>query len=324
MSKILYEPQRITGARSELVARCEQILSDQARQGYTLTLRQLYYRLIAADAFPDSRRQEIAPGQFTKNHISNYKWLGDLLTKARIGGMIDWNYIEDRTRGHSGGDSGWSSPAAAIRSIPRWYGISHWDGQPEYLEVWVEKDALSDVVGRPANRWDVAHMACKGSPSTSVMHDAAVRLREIEDEDREVTILYLGDHDPTGIDIPRDIEDRLRLFNCNATVKRIALNMDQIEALNPPPSPAKETDSRTTKYVERFGTEDTWELDALEPAALDNLIDAEIRTHIYQDLRQERLDQEEREKRLLVSVADNLDVALAHLRAEGLLDEGDG
>jgi hypothetical protein len=198
---------------------------------------------------------------------------------------------------------------------------SHWDEQPEYLEVWVEKDALSDVIARPANRWDVGYLACKGSPSTSLMHESALRLRREEDDGRKCTILYLGDHDPTGIDIPRDIQDRLRLFRSNATVKRIALNMDQIEALDPPPSPAKETDSRTGGYIEQFGTDETWELDALEPAALDDLIDAEIREHIDMELRQERLDQEEREKRLLVSVADNLDAALDHLRAEGLLDE---
>jgi hypothetical protein len=321
MSKITYEPQRFTADALTTLGRCEAILDEQAAQGYRLTLRQLYYRLIAGDHFPDSRLQEVAPGQFTKNHLRNYKWLGDMLSKARVGGKIDWRHIEDRTRGAEGGDGGWGSPAEAIRSIPNWYGITHWDGQPEYLEVWVEKDALSDVVARPAGRWDVAHMACKGSPSTSVMHDAAIRLRWKEREGRKCTILYLGDHDPTGIDIPRDVQDRLRLFRCDAEVKRIALNMDQIEALDPPPSPAKETDSRTGGYIEQFGTTDTWELDALEPAALDALIDAEIQEHIDMDLRQERLDREEVEKRLLVSVADNLDVALAHLRAEGLLDE---
>lgn len=321
MSKILYEPQRFTPVAAGVLDRCEAILDDQAAQGYRLTLRQLYYRLIASNAFPDSRLIEVAPGQFTKNHLRNYKWLGDLLTKARIGGRIDWRHIEDRTRGAEGGDGGWDSPADAIRAVPDWYNISHWDDQPEYIEVWVEKDALSDVIARPASRWDVAHMACKGSPSTSVMHDAARRLYWKERDGRKCTVLYLGDHDPTGLSIDEDIQGRLELFGSHAAVKRIALTMEQIRELDPPPSPAKETDSRTAGYVERFGTEDTWELDALEPAALDALIDTEIQQHIDMDLRQERLDQEEREKRLLVSVADNLDTALAHLRAEGLLDE---
>lgn len=321
MSKILYEPQTFNTAANQTLARCEAILDDQAAQGYRLTLRQLYYRLIAANAFPDSRLQEVAPGQFTKNHLRNYKWLGDILSRGRIGGRIDWRHIEDRTRGAEGGDTGWSSPQAALRSIPNWYGITHWDEQPEHVEVWVEKDALSDVISRPADRWDVSYMACKGSPSTSVIHDAARRLRRQELEGKECTILYLGDHDPTGIDIPRDVQDRLRLFRCDAVVDRIALNMDQIEALGPPPSPAKETDSRTGGYISQFGTEDTWELDALEPAAIDALVEEKILEHLDMDLRQERLDQEEREKRLLASVADNLNEVLDHLRDQGLLDE---
>lgn len=322
MSKILYEPQRFTTEAEGLLLTCEDILDDQAAQGYRLTLRQLYYRLIAGDHFPASRRFQV-PGSdgLTANVQKNYKWLGDMLSKARIGGKIDWSHIEDRTRGAEGGDAGWSSPASAIRSIPNWYGITHWDGQPEYLEVWVEKDALSDVISRPADRWDVGYMACKGSPSTSVMHDSARRIRRQEQDGKKATILYLGDHDPTGLDIDRDIQDRLRLFRCDATVKRLALTMEQIEELQPPPSPVKETDSRTGGYVDTYGTTDCWELDALEPAALDALIDEEIQQHIDMDLRQERLDQEEDEKRVLRAVADNYDNVLDYLRSEGLLDE---
>src|SRR5437762_1377614 len=99
MSKILYEPQRFTLAALEVLDRCEAILDQQAAQGYRLTLRQLYYRLIAGNHFPDSRLQEVAPGQFTKNHLKNYKWLGDALSRARVGGRIDWRHIEDSTRG---------------------------------------------------------------------------------------------------------------------------------------------------------------------------------------------------------------------------------
>lgn len=325
MSKILYEAQRFTPDAQDVLARCEDILDDQAAQGYRLTLRQLYYRLIAGDHFPESRRFKIAGSDaMTKNDQRNYKWLGDMLSRARVGGRIDWRHIEDRTRGVEGGDAGWSSPASAIRSIPNWYGITHWDGQPEYLEVWVEKDALSDVISRPADRWDVPYLACKGSPSTSLMHDSALRIRQKERDGRKATILYLGDHDPTGLDIDRDIQDRLRLFHCGADVKRLALTMEQIEELNPPPSPVKETDSRAGGYIDTYGTSDCWELDALEPAALDELIDAEIQEHIDMDLRQERLDQEEDEKRILRAVADNYDEVLDYLRGENLLDSEDG
>jgi hypothetical protein len=174
MSKIQYESQSFTAEALQVVSQAEAICDDYAAQGYSLTLRQLYYRFIAGDFFPESRRDKVLG---TKNTQKNYKWLGDLVSRARIGGKIDWNHIEDRTREYSGGDSGWRSPAEAVRSIEHWYDVPHWDGQDHYLEVWVEKEALLDVVQRPASRWRVGTLACKGSPSTSVIHEAAKRLR---------------------------------------------------------------------------------------------------------------------------------------------------
>lgn len=77
-------------------------------------------------------------------------------------------------------------------------------------------------------------------------------------------ILHLGDHDPSGIDMTRDISDRLELFGADVEVKRIALNWDQIDEFTPPPNPAKLSDSRAGAYIAEYGDE-SWELDALEP-----------------------------------------------------------
>jgi hypothetical protein len=320
MSKIMYAPQRFTEAAEAVIAQAELFCDEYAAQGYQLSLRQLYYRFIATDAFPDSRTD---PALGTKNTERNYKWLGDLVSKARVGGLIDWRHITDRGRETTGGDSGWSSPEAAMRSITRAYGITHWDEQPEYIEIWVEKDALSQVIEQVAGRWDVMSFACKGSPSTSAMHDAARRLRGYEGEGRKTTVIYLGDHDPTGIDISRDIADRLALFRSSAVVDRIALNWDQITD-DLPPSPVKVTDSRTNGYIERFGTDECWELDALEPQALDAMIDAAIQTHLDMGLRQVRLDREERERETLTAIQDNFASVVGYLRDEGLLDDEPG
>jgi len=319
MSKILYAPQRFTDAATDVILRAEQFCDQYAAQGYQLTLRQLYYRFIATDAFPDSR---IDPASGTKNTERNYKWLGDLVSKARVGGMIDWTHIQDRGRETSGGDSGWRSPESAVYSIARAYGITHWDGQPEYCEVWVEKDALSQVIEQVAGRWDVTSFACKGSPSTSAMHEAAQRLRGYEDSGRKTTVIYLGDHDPTGIDISRDIQDRLRLFWSEAVVNRIALNWDQITD-DLPPSPVKLTDSRASGYIDTFGTDECWELDALEPQALDALIEAAILEHLDLDLRQARLDREERERAALTAIYENYAAVQSFLHDEGYLGDGE-
>lgn len=319
MSKILYERRTFNDAAHTVITQAEAFCDQYARQGYQLTLRQLYYRFIATGAFPDSRAD---PSSGTKNTERNYKWLGDLVSKARVAGMIDWRHITDRGRETAGGDDGWDSPESMLRSAARGYTITKWDGQPEYIEIWVEKDALSQVIEQVAGRWDVTSFACKGSPSTSAMHDAALRLRDEERAGRKTTVIYLGDHDPTGIDISRDIQDRLTLFRSTAFVDRIALNWDQITD-DLPPSPVKVTDSRTNGYIDQFGTEDCWELDALEPQALDAMIDAAILTHLDMGLRQQRIDQEERERAILTAIYENYDLVRSYLVDEGLADEED-
>ena len=319
MSKITYAEQSFNAAATSVIEQAGRFCQQYADEGYELSLRQLYYRFIATDAFPESRRD---PQLGTKNTERNYKWLGDLVSKARVGGRIDWDHILDRGRSVSGGDSGWSSPESAVYSIARAYGITHWDGQPYHLEVWVEKDALSQVVDRAAGRWDVTSFACKGSPSTSAMHEAALRLRRHERAGKKTVVIYLGDHDPTGLDISRDIEARLALFRSTAEVDRIALNWDQITD-DLPPSPVKVTDSRTNGYVDRFGTTDCWELDALEPQVLDAMIDDAITSRLDMDLRQARLDREERERTALTAIYENYDAVHSFLRDEGFLPGGE-
>jgi hypothetical protein len=313
MSKIRYETRSFTSAAEAVIDQAEVICQQYADQGYSLTLRQLYYRFIATDAFPESRRWALENGRWrkdkagggTKNADPNYKWLGDLVSDARISGLIDWRHIEDRTRSTDGGDFGWGSPADFVSGVMDQYSITRWDGQASYVEVWVEKEALADVIGRPASRWHVPYMACKGSPSTSAVHDAAQRFRRIERQGRVTHLVYLGDHDPTGIDISRDISDRLAMFRSKVTVDRIALNMDQVREFSPPPSPAKPGDSRTAGYVEQFGTEDTWELDALEPAQLEGLVEDAILGRLDTSLWDEREERERHERVVLTAVADN-------------------
>jgi len=318
MAKIAYAAQGFTPAGLAVITEADRICGEYAAQGYGLTLRQLYYRFIAGDLFPEGRRDAVLG---TKNTEKNYKWLGDLVSKARTAGLIDWRHITDRTRSASGGDDGWDSPAEAVASVVDWYSITKWDDQPWYVEVWVEKEALADVIAGPADRWNVTHLACKGSPSTSLMHASAMRLRQQERRGRKTKVIYLGDHDPTGLDIDRDIQDRLDLFQSAATVERIALTMDQVLDLNPPPSPVKATDSRTTGYVDTYGTEECWELDAIEPAQLVQLVEDAILAHLDMGGWDARVAREEQEKAVLRALPDNWHEVLAHLRELGALDD---
>lgn len=243
----------------------DEICTSFAAQGYDLTLRQLYYQFISRDAFPNTEQ--------------SYNRLGKLISDARLQGLIDWNHLEDRGRNAHG--VGWHThEIPSFESIvrqARWnYSHDLWTDQPRRVEVWVEKQALEQVVQRAAGRTRTASFACKGYVSQSEMWRAGQRMREIIDGGQEPLILHLGDHDPSGIDMTRDIRERLSLFaEEDIEVKRIALNMDQIRRYAPPPNPAKVTDSRFESYRAVYGDE-SWELDALRPDVLAALIEDEI------------------------------------------------
>lgn len=285
MSKIRYQWKNFGPASLEVIERANQIATDYARQGYDLTLRQLYYQFVSRDWLP--------------NNDQSYKRLGNIVNDARLAGLIDWDHLVDRTR-NLASLSTWETPGSIIDSAAYSYREDKWADQPEYVEVWVEKEALAGVVARPANRWQVPYFSCRGYVSQSEMHAAAMRISSHYAQ--KVTVIHLGDHDPSGLDMTRDIRERLSMFGARCTVNRIALNMDQVEQYDPPPNPAKITDSRSPAYVEEYG-EFSWELDALDPATLDALIDAEIQNHLNPDLWREAARREERAKDGLTTAA---------------------
>lgn len=150
-----------------------------------------------------------------------------------------------------------------------------WREQQYRPEVWIEKDALVGVIEGVCCEFDVPFFSCRGYTSQSEMWGAGQRLRHHLERKQEPVILHLGDHDPSGKDMTRDIMDRMELFMGGVELKRLALNMDQVEQYKPPPNPAKTTDSRYQGYIEEFGRE-SWELDALEPKVIAELIRAAI------------------------------------------------
>jgi len=287
MAKIAYENWNPTQTSLNLIEIANQICADYRAQGYDLTLRQLFYQFVARDHIANNQR--------------NYKMLGTVIDKARRAGLLDWNYIVDRTR-YLAGNPTYEDPAAIIESVVDKFYIDLWETQDTRVEVWVEKEALAGVVQRAALSRGCNYFSCRGYVSQSEMHAAAMRHRRYERNGQDVVVVHLGDHDPSGIDMTRDIRDRLQLFGANTVVNRIALNYDQIEQYGPPPNPAKLTDSRAEGYIERFG-DDSWELDALDPPTLNALITTEIDTYIEQDTFQLRQDEQEegRDKLRLVS-----------------------
>lgn len=290
MPKIQYIEKKFRPDSLLLIQKINQVVDDYHAQGYDLTLRQVYYQMVARDIIPNNQR--------------SYKNLGSLINDARLAGLIDWNAIEDRTR-NLRGNSHWSTPGSVIDSAAYSYHLDHWKGQRNYLEVWVEKDALIGIVGQICRRLDVNHFSCRGYVSQSEMWSAAGRLKRHYDAGQNIVLLHLGDHDPSGKDMSRDIVERLSLFGVEViSFRRLALNMDQIETYNPPPNPAKLTDSRAAGYIQEFGRE-SWELDALEPQVITDLIRENVEEfrddHAYEKV----VLQEREEKKFLEELAEN-------------------
>lgn len=264
------------------------VIEEYTAQGYDLTLRQVYYQLVARD--------------FTPNNERSYKNTGNLINDARMAGLIDWLAIQDRTR-NIRRNSHWTSPADIMGSVLYSYAIDRRKDQPNYVEVWVEKDALIGIVQQISSKLDVPCFSCRGYVSASEMWAAAQRFIRQDHRERRV-ILHLGDHDPSGKDMTRDIADRLDTFGADVEVHRIALNWDQIDEYNPPPNPAKLSDSRAGAYIREFGHE-SWELDALEPRVLTSLIQEHVDCLTDERLLREAIRREKTDKTELELVKDN-------------------
>lgn len=275
MPKIAYKDIKFQAKTLNLIQLINSIVEEYHRQGYDLTLRQVYYQLVARGYIPNNER--------------SYKNLGNVLNDGRLAGLIDWNSIVDRTR-NLRRNSHWNSPKEIIESAAYQFALDKWKNQPNYVEVWVEKDALVGVVGQICNSLDVPYFSCRGYVSQSEMWTAAQRFIRENKMRESCTILHLGDHDPSGIDMTRDIQERMSMFGASVDVKRIALTMTQVELYNPPPNPTKLTDARASGYLSTYG-EECWELDALDPSVMSELIS----THVG-ELRDDALYESQKDK----------------------------
>lgn len=277
------------GSSKVMIHKANEILNDLRGQGYTITLRQLYYALVSQDIIA--------------NKQSEYKRLGSIINNARLAGLIDWDSIEDRTRNLKSVPH-WKEPSDIIKSAADSFRMDKWATQDHRIEVWVEKDALVGILERACRELDVPWFSCRGYTSQSELYGAGMRMNDYIYEGKQPIVIHLGDHDPSGKDMTRDIEDRLFMFvGSPVEVKRIALNWNQIEQYSPPPNPAKVTDSRFEKYAEEFG-EESWELDALDVRVIHEMI-LEVVKRYRDEEAFEALRLEEEEKRSLLAASAN-------------------
>lgn len=129
------------------------------------------------------------------------------------------------------------------------------------------------------------------------------------------TIIHLGDHDPSGIDMTRDIQERMDMFGADVFVKRVALTMEQIETFCPPPNPTKLSDARASSYIREYGHE-CWELDALEPKVITSLIRNEVTALSDTDLLSEIERREKMDKTNIKLISEHYGEVVGFLRNE--------
>lgn len=282
IDKNMSEDKRVT------IIRANEIIAEYKKAGFTLSLRQLYYQFVARGLIENTER--------------SYKNLGNVIADGRMTGRISWHAIEDRGRSLSP----WliqEDEQEVLNGLEFGLALDYWERQGAYVEVWVEKDALSSVVERPCEKYRVPYLACKGYVSASEAWRAGQRFRAARHRGLHCHLIHLGDHDPSGIDMTRDNDDRVNLFSHAADVEihRIALNMDQVQQYNPPPNPAKITDSRCADYIDKYG-ETSWELDALEPTVLYRLIEDKLREYIDMEIWEETGREEDERREILAQM----------------------
>jgi len=282
--KQTYEPKVFRGDTLALIEQANSIIGEYQAQGYSLTLRQLYYQFVARDLIENTQQ--------------SYNRIGKVISNARLAGLIDWAVIVDRTR--------------ELRTNPHWQGVSDimqfmakqyrrnlWKGQEMAVEVWIEKDALIGVIEDTCQELDTPYFACRGYVSGSELWRAGKRaLARWQTDQQQTVIIHLGDHDPSGLDMTRDNFHRLDLFadrQSIVTLKRIALNWAQIEQYQPPPNFAKVTDTRAAEYMKQYGP-NSWELDAMEPSLIKQLIRDEVGCHVDTEIMETVREQQEAER----------------------------
>lgn len=249
------------------------VLTEYDDAGFSVTLRQLFYRLVSDGVLTNTLRQ--------------YQYLGRYINTVKEAGEIDWNWVEDITRYVRGRQRYRSTTELLTEMVETWH-MDFWQGQSLRPEVWIEKDALLSIIAPVCNEFDVPYYSLRGWGRPSDKFEAAQRYSRYAKLGQRSVILHAGDHDPTGLSATENIEKEIPKYMHElagiefVNVRRIGLNREQIKQLTLAPNKIgedgdKNKESRWDAYVQKTGTRDTWELDALRPTVLQDIIRDEIK-----------------------------------------------
>jgi len=275
-------PKRFSGKTRKLLEAIKPIIAEYEEKGISLTLRALYYQLVSRQVF--------------SNQQTNYFLLSRLLTDARYAGVVDWEIITDHHRSTEK-PSCFDDLQDGLSSLCAQYRRDKWANQPIYLEVQCEKDALYAVISPLTSKCGVALTINRGYTSATAIYGCAQRFKAAKQQGKVCVLLYVGDHDPSGLNMSQDIRNRLAEMGAEVEVVRVALNFEQVKQFGLPPNPVKAKDTRSADYSQKYGVE-CWEVDALKPEQLVAMIRGEIEQRFDKNLHKatEELEVEDRKK----------------------------
>lgn len=257
-----YRPSPISRSRRTKVEmdRLRYALYEIVEHDKPMTVRQVFYRAVSA-------------GIIAKTEAEYKQTIVRLLSEMRRSHDMPYSWIADNTRWVRKPPS-FESLSDALEFTRETYRRALWSNQDHYCEIWLEKDALSGVLLSVTGQWDVPLMVTRGYPSLTFLHTAA---EEIASQGKPAYLYYLGDRDPSGLDIPKRVERDLRSFAPDAEIhfERIAVTEEQVEAWNLPTRPTKKSDSRAKGFKG-----ESVEVDAIEPDMLRGMVETVIAQHV--------------------------------------------
>lgn len=200
--------------KEDIVDAIIDITNTELRSGLNISLRGLFYKLVSRNLI--------------LNYLEPYSKLGRIVDDCRYSGILDWNAIKvDGARGVRLDYSVDSIPDALQDTVDQ-YKLDRQEGQPNYIEVWCEKETLVDRLRRTTNKYHIPLCIVKGNNSSSAIYRGYQRFREELHQDRPVKIMYFGDHDPSGLDMIRDVRERTLYMLENSTLDYSKYDWDLI------------------------------------------------------------------------------------------------
>lgn len=276
---------------ARLIDRAVSILEAE----HPMTIRQLFYRLVSAvDAIEN-----------IENSRANYQLVSRLMTKARDDGRCDFDWIVDRSRPEYS-PTVFTDAAEYARTIKRIYRKDYWKTQPRYVELWVEKDAIIGAIQNVTDELGIMVHVGRGFLSTTKAHEIAEHFKSIRysEPDKIIEVFYLGDHDPEGRVIERDLKKRIRGYMTSGFgLTRLAIHKADIKKFHLPPQKIKDSSANAAKFRKKHG-EQTVELDALPPTELRKRIRDAVEQCINRELWDRAVGVEDAELASIQSFAD--------------------